>query len=190
MAVTTQNRQAGFTLIELLVASGLLSLVLVIVGGLFMSVTTTQRTVTDITTTTSIAQTTASIVEHGVRNSSEFSLTAPTTSTQLLVVRTATETGVLQWVCRAWYYSPAAGGSIRSAQTSDGTKIFAPSAAQLATWTLVATGITPRSGTGIFAAASGGITIAYSAQVTGQPPVIIETTAVKRTGVAGASSCF
>lgn len=182
---------SGFTLVELLVTCLLLGLVFAVVGGIFMSVTAAQRTVTALTTTTSAAQVSASTIVGGVRNASDVSAVyAPSGNDQYFVVRTASQGATITWTCRAWYFSAANGGSIRYTQTADGTKITAPTSTQLASWSLLATGISPRTGTGIFTAATGGMTISYNAVATGSTPVAIQTTALKRTGVTEAGTCF
>ncbi len=192
MEAQKDPRDAGFTLVELLVASLLLSLVLAIVAGIFISITATQRNVSALTTTTSTAQLAAAAIETGVRNASDVSaVLTPSGTDQYFVVRTASQGATITWSCRAWYYSAANGGSIRSTQTADGTKITAPTAAQLATWSLLATGITPRSGTGIFTGTSGGVTMAFNAVAAGDnKPIAIQTTVLKRTGVSEAGTCY
>lgn len=185
----TKKSDDGFTLVELLVAGMLLSLVVVIVAGIMVSITTTQRNVTATTTSTTQAQQAATGIATGLRNASEFSLTTPTGTDQLLVVRTASQGATLTWSCKAWYYS-ATSSNIRSTITADGTKITSPTSTQLATWSLQATGVTPRAGTAIFTAAGGGITISYNAAVANGQPVAIQTTVVKRTGVSEAGTCY
>jgi hypothetical protein len=153
-------------------------------------VTATQRTVTAVTTSTSTAQLAASAIEGGVRNASDVSTVTTVGTDQYFVVRTANQGATITWNCRAWYYSSANGGSIRSTQTADGTKITAPTAAQLQNWTLLVSGVTPRSGTGIFTSTVGGVTIAFNASVTDSKPIAIQTTVVKRTGVTEAGTCY
>jgi Tfp pilus assembly protein PilW len=180
---------SGLTLVELLVSTLLVALVLTVVGGIFISVTSVQRTVGSLTSTTTAAQAAASAIEQGVRNASEISLTTPTGTDQLLVVRTANQTGTLTWTCRAWYYS-ATSGQIRSTATNNGTHITAPNSTALAAWPLLVSGVTPHSGTTVFTAAGDSVTIDYDVAVTTGPAVRIQTTALKRTGVVGVGTCF
>lgn len=180
---------AGLTLIELLVTVLLLGLVVSAVAGVMISMFSAQRTVASVTQKTTAAQAAASGIADGVRNASDLALTAPSGSNQLLVVRTANSDATLTWSCRAWYFDAAA-GALRATTTADGTKITAPSATQLSKWTLVAGDLAPRTGTGIFTAVAGGIAISFNAQTSAGPPVVISTTATKRSGVAEAGSCF
>lgn len=178
----------GLTLIELMITCLILSLVLLAITGVTISILTTQRTVAAVTTTTSTAQAAADQIAAGIRNASDVRLTTPTGSDQLLVVRTADRGSTLSWSCRAWYYS-ATEGSIRSTRTS-GASIAAPTSTQLATWTVVIEDVVPRSGSTIFTVVSGGISLAFDARIDASTPVVIETTAVKRTGVTEVGSCF
>ena len=62
--------------------------------------------------------------------------------------------------------------------TTPGTKITAPSTAQLANWTLLATGVVPRTGTSIFAASGNQLAILFNAVASdGQTTAIKLTTA-------------
>lgn len=181
---------AGFTLVEVLVVGLLLSVVLVVVYGIYTAITSAERVVTAITTTTTTAQSAATAIETGIRNSSEFALTNPQGNDQLVVARTAEQGATLTWSCQAWYYSAANGGSIRSTRTIDGTEIAAPTSAQLATWSLLLTGVEPRTGTGIFTVSGDELRISFNGTVAGQQPVAIQTTVVGRTGVSEAFSCY
>ena len=185
----TDARDAGFTLIELLVTTVLLSAVILVGGGLFISVLTTQRTVSAVTTSATDAQLAASTIESRIRNASEFRLSAAGPD-QLLVARSANAGSTLTWSCHAWYYSPANGGSLRTTTTPAGTRIAAPNAAQLATWTLLAQGITPRSGTGIFSASGKQLTISFNATAQNNQPVAIQTTTAILTGVTETLTCY
>jgi len=181
---------AGFTLVEVLVAGALLSVVLIVVAGIYTSITSAERVVNAITTTTKTAQGAATAIETGIRNSSEFILTNPQGSDQMVVARTADQDATLTWSCRAWYFSAANGGSIRSTRTTDGTHIPAPNASQLANWTLLVTGVSPRTGSGIFTVSGNELQISFNGTVSGQQPVAIQTTVAARTGVSEAHSCY
>jgi Tfp pilus assembly protein PilV len=180
---------SGLTLIELMIAGLILSVVLLAIGGITIGILSAQRTVAAVTQTATAAQAAASEIAAGIRNSSDSRLSTPSGTDQLLVVRTAGSQSSLSWSCRAWYYS-AADGSIRSTVTADGTRIAAPNATQLATWALLVSDVTPRSGTGVFSVVADGFAIAFDAEIDDGVPVSIETTAIKRTGVAEAGTCF
>src|SRR5438309_1578089 len=108
MAKRTEPRtEEGFTMIELIIAMMLLVLVLAIVGAMIFSLSSTSKTVQSLTATSSSSQVAAESIERGIRNSSDFLLTSPTGTDQMLVARTARGTTTLTWVCAAWYYSAA-----------------------------------------------------------------------------------
>lgn len=184
------SSEAGFTLIELLVSTFLLSLLLVIVGSILISSLRTQQAVSTVSTAATTAQSVASVIGDRIRNSSEFRVSTPTGTDQLIVARTAGTGTALDWVCYGWYYSAASGGSIRMTTTVPGTKIVAPTAAQLATWTLIASGITPRSGTSIFSASGSQLTIAFNATTGGRAPVAIVFSTARLTGAQEAGTCY
>lgn len=110
---TTQDFERGFTLVELLIYSMLLLIVLAIVGAMLGSTVTTSKSVNSLTAASTSAQLVSESVERGIRNSSDFHLTTPTGTDQLLVARTALDGATINWVCVAWYYSAAGGGTVR-----------------------------------------------------------------------------
>lgn len=185
----TAARDSGLTLVELAVAGGILAVVMLAVGAILVGTMSAQRTVAAVTQTTTAAQAAVSEIATGVRNASELRLTTPSGSDQLLVTRTAEPGAALSWACRAWYYSASA-GTIRSKQTADGTQITAPSATDLAAWTVVVSGVSPASGTAVFTPVSDGVRIAFEASISDGQPVLIETTAIRRTGVGEAGTCY
>ena len=97
---TTTER--GFTLVELLIYSMLMVVVLAIVGGMIVSFTSTSKTVGSITQVSTSGQLAAQSVERGIRNASDFRLTTPTGTDQLLIARTAGGGTDLTWKCAAW----------------------------------------------------------------------------------------
>lgn len=190
IAVKKTNNDDGFTLVELLVTCLIMGLVFTVVATMFISISSAQRIVTGVTTSTTDAQVAASTIEKSLRNSSEFKLTVPASTTdQLLVARVANQTNTLSWSCQAWYYSSTT-GSIYTTKTADGTKITAPTAMQLQTWPVLVTKVTPRTGTTIFTVDASKVIIAFNATPSGQPSIAIQTTAVKQTGTAEALSCY
>jgi len=182
------TRDDGFTLVEVIVALALTSLVLTVIGGLFISVTKTQQTVDAVTSSTTSGQQAATTITDRVRNGSGFLLTN-SGADQLVVARSAGTGSALTWTCYGWYYS-ASGKSIRMATTSPGTKITVPSAAQLAGWTLLVSGVSPRSGSQVFTSSGTQLSLAFNAQSGGHPPVAIQTSASPLTGTTEDHSCF
>jgi type II secretory pathway pseudopilin PulG len=133
--------QSGFTLMEVIVSALLVTLVLAAVAGIYLSTVNTQQTVSGVTGSSNDAQLAARTIDTALRNGSSYEITAGSDGGQLLVVRSAGSDAVLAWHCIAWYFSPLDGGSIRMSREADGTAIAVPSAATLATWTLLAAGV-------------------------------------------------
>ena len=181
------DSERGFTLVELLVYSLLLVLVLSIVGGMLASTTTTSKTVGSITQATTAGQLVANSVTRGIRNSSDFQLT-PVGTDQLLVARTAQGGATLTWTCAAWYYSAAGVGTIY--YTTSTAILAPPTATDLASWTLLDTGISPLSGTDIFTEDGTQISLAFNATAGSNPPVAITSSAVSRAGATGVPACY
>lgn len=183
------SSDSGFTLVELLVSCLLLVLVLTVVATLFISISTTQRVVAGVTGSTTDAQVAATSIENSLRNASEFRVTVPTGTDQLLVARVADQANTLSWSCRAWYYS-ATNKAIYTTRTNEGTKIAAPTTEQLATWAPLVANVTPRSGTSLFSVDGAKVTIAFNTTPPGQLPIAIQLTAVKQTGATEAGTCY
>lgn len=183
-----ESPEAGFTLIELLVYSLLLAFVLLIVGGMIFSSVSASKTVTSITDTSTSGQAVARSVVTGIRNSSDFRLTNPVGDDQLLVARTASFGDTLTWTCYAWYYSADGDGSVRF--TTSALTILPPTPDELSHWTLLADGVTPVTGTGIFSALNERLTLSIHGLDGLHPPVDITTSATSRAGASGSLSCF
>jgi prepilin-type N-terminal cleavage/methylation domain-containing protein len=179
----------GFTLIELLVSSLLFGLVMAAIAGVMYSTMVTQKTVTTINAGTNEAQLVATSIESRIRNSSEFRVTAHGAD-QMLVARVAGTGSTVTWKCYAWYYSAANGGSIRVHTSTPGVPVAAPTAPELASWTILLKGVTPRSGTTIFTATTTQLSVAFNATVDGQDPVAIDFATAKLSGVSEASTCY
>lgn len=178
----------GFTLIELLVYMMLIGLVLAIVGAMMINTMRTSKTVTSVTDASNAGQLVAHSVEKGIRNSSDFLLTSGAGDDQFLVARTALGGTTLTWVCAAWYYSADGDGSIR--YKTSGTQILAPTALELATWTLLDEGIEPATGTTIFSTSGEQLSIAFHGLAGDHPPVAISSSAHSRAGATGSPTCY
>jgi type II secretory pathway pseudopilin PulG len=178
----------GITLVELLVYSMLLILVLSVAGGLISGTTSTSKTVGSITQATTAGQLAANSVQKGIRNSSDFQLTTPAGSDQLLIARTAKGEATLTWMCAAWYYSAAGTGSIY--YTTSLAAIPVPTSTDLTHWTLLDRGVRPVTGTDIFTANAEQIAINFKGLAGGYPPVIITSSALSRAGGTGVPACY
>lgn len=182
-----KRADAGFTLIELLIYSMLMVLVLAIVGAMISSFTSTSKTVGSITQVSTSGQLAAQSVERGIRNSSDFRLTTPTGTDQLLIARVAGGGANLTWQCVAWYYS-AGDSSLR--YTTSATAIPTPTATDLTHWTLLGSGITPTSGSTIFSSTGPQLTLSFTIHADGHPSQALTSTAVSRAGSSGTPACY
>ena len=185
---TEQDSERGFTLVELLIYSLLLIIVLGIVGAMLVSTVSTSKSVNSVTSASTAAQLASESVVRGIRNASDFQLTTPTGTDQLLVARTALGGATINWVCVAWYYSAAGGGTIR--YTTSPTTILPPTAAQLTVWELLDTGVAPVSGTGIFSATGAQLNLAFNGLAGSRPAVSITSSAFSRAGSTGVPACY
>jgi len=182
------RRDEGFTLTEMLVASALFSLVILVAGGIFIAQFTAQQQVSAVTSSTTSAQLAGTAIDTGIRNSTGFKVTA-SGSDQLLVARVAGSGTTLQWTCQAWYYSASA-KTIRATSTTPGTPVAVPTATQLATWTLLVDGVTPRTGSTIFTAAGANLSVSFNADTKKSQPVAIVLTSSPLAGVVVNSTCY
>jgi Tfp pilus assembly protein PilW len=179
----------GISLVELLVATALALIVLAAVGGMFVSLASTPKTVTSRFEEAGNAQTLANSIDRNVRNSSDFRLTNPVGQDQLLVARTALSDTPITWICTAWYYS-ASDGTVRYDQSSTAISL-APTADELASWTVLDVQVAPSSGTGIFTVSGQEVFTSFTAAVTGQStPQTISTSAYSRAGSTGSPACY
>ncbi|MCU1585290.1 MAG: Prepilin-type N-terminal cleavage/methylation protein [Microbacteriaceae bacterium] len=186
-ALRERDSERGFTLVELLIYSMLLILVLAIVGAMIASTTSTSKIVTSMSKASAAGQLTAESIERGIRNSSDFLLTSPSGTDQMLVARTVQGAATATWVCAAWYYS-ATKGTIR--YTTSPTAIAAPTASGLAAWTLLDPAVSPVSGSAVFSATGVQLTIAFNSLAGAEPPVAISSTVLSRAGSSGTPACY
>ena len=196
MLTDRQTRQddGGFTLVELLVGSLLLVLVFVAIGGIMYSSQKTTILVATTTSATSAGQAVINSIETGVRNSENslgmsvpLKLTNPTGSDQMLTGLVVGKSAAGTAQCDAWYYS-ATDGTIRKKVSS--TAIAAPTSSQLHSWSILASGITPISGTTIFTFTTPTVSVAYKVDAGKDPAVPFSSTFASRTGTTGTIACF
>lgn len=188
MSVDERN-DGGLTLVELMVTCVLTLIVMAAASGLLISLIRTPQAVTQRVDASGSAQVAANSIVSGIRNSSDFRLTSPQGTDQLLVARTAESGSTIVWVCSAWYYS-ATDQSIRFT-TSSTTIPAAPTSTDLTAWTVLDTSVTPTSGTSIFTVWGEEVGLAFNGAVTGQQlPQSITTSAFSRAGSTGSPQCY
>lgn len=179
---------SGMTLIELSIAAALSILIIGIAFGLFASAAKSQNTISNRTAASTSAQLMMRSLTQGIENASEF--TVQTSGSDLmLVARTAGSGSTLVWNCRAWYYQ-ASTNTFRTTTTADGTKILLPTAAQLATWTYLAGGVSPVGTTPIFQGVGYNLQVGFVATVAAGQSVTMQTTILQQTGVAASGTCY
>jgi len=178
---------AGVTLIELVVTVMLLGAVMTLVGSLFVTSLRTQTTVRNATAASREAQSISDSLANGIRNASAFRVTVPSGTDQLLVAKVAdAAAATISWRCIAWYYSA-------TAKTLRSTQLVVPYTAPTSeptTWTLLGTGITPRTGTTVFSVSGQTLSFAFTSAASGTAPVALTGSAYARTGVAATTSCY
>lgn len=183
----TEDR--GITLMELLVASGLLSLVVIVVGGLLVSLFSTERLVSGVAQGTTAAQLTATSIADRIRNASTFEVSGSAGS-ELLVARVASGGESIVWTCHAWYFTSEGDGAIRYTSGPDGTAITAPTSQQLETWSSLVEGVSAPEDGRVFTEEGNTVRVAFDAATGDAPAVAIRFAAPRLTGVEEVESCF
>lgn len=180
----------GFTLIELMVSSLLSIVVLLVIAGIMVSSTTTEHLVRNVSSATQQGQSATNLLERGIVNSGLGSLTITTAGADQFV--TALEIGsaaTASTSCAGWYYSAAAKTLSYHSQLSAFTSV--PSASALATWTLLASGVGPVTGSTIFTkAGSDQLAFSFAVDAGTDQPVTYQSSVSSRTGVTGDFACF
>ena len=183
----------GFTLVELLVSSALVSVVIIVLGGVLVSSMRADETVRTVTTSTTDGQLVANVIDGGMRNSTAVSVsTASDGVSSLAVARVAGASGA---ECVAWFYD-AEVDTIFS-RTSP-TAISAPEAGSVGVeWIPLSDGIVPDvDGAGteypVFAAdGARGLALRYAVETGSGPSSLFITTITGRAPSTNVSpQCF
>jgi type II secretory pathway pseudopilin PulG len=149
------------TLVELLIYIALSIVVLAVAGAMLISSTRAQTQVSAATSASTAGQLIMRSVQTGIRNASHVNLVEPGSGTQILTVRTQDGQTPAQWSCQAWYFAPAAGGSLYTKRTPETVAISAPTTESLSSWTLLGTNVSV-SGARVFTASAGLVTVSLS----------------------------
>ena len=187
-ASASTTSESGFTLIELLVYMSFAVVILAIVGGMLISSVGTERDVRSTTEATNLGQLISRSVQSGVRNASQVSL-QNIDDTQFLVTRTAGSATSVVWACEAWYYTPAAGGSLYTKRTSPATLIAVPVAGELSSWIKLGDGVST-NGEAVFGGVNDRITVALDLEAGTQDSVVVNTTVTPRTLATVGDPCL
>lgn len=192
--LTRARDDRGVTLVELMVYTVLMVVIIVIVGGILGAALRGQRDVAASASGSNSGQLVAQSISTGVRSATEITVKSVTTTTQMLIIRTPGKASTASPVCQAWYFTTDNGGAVYS--TTSASSIPTPTAAQLASWTKLASGVqlSTRAGapTSILTAdATPTRSVAFEwAMANGaSKPIIISSTASTRQTVTGSTSC-
>jgi Tfp pilus assembly protein FimT len=182
--------ERGFTLAELLVYVSLFVGILVIVGGILINSTSTERDVRGSTDAASLGQIISRSVQQGVRNAIAIDMPAAlnTDAVQLLVVTTQGQGTPVTISCQAWYYSKA-DRTLYTRKTTPKVAIPNPTSDTLGTWTTLGTGIDPTGSARVFARDGAGIDLTFSVDAGSRPAAVIQTTAASLSNSPAATPC-
>jgi type II secretory pathway pseudopilin PulG len=186
MRAKDEQSDDGFTLVELIVAASLTVLVILVVGGLMYSGSTTERSVRTLTSATTAGQFAATNVEKSIRNSSAFQVQA-VGADQFLVAKVAGSASALTWSCAAWYFS-AADSTLRTMISS--SAIALPTVAAQRSWTLLSGGLIPSGGTTVFLAGGSRLTITFQVDAGKGPDIVFRSSIASQTGQTGSAPCY
>lgn len=191
--MTTRLRRddRGFSLIELLIASALFGVVITIVASVVISAVTADRTVRDVTGSTTDGQLAANVIEQTVRNSTAIQVTENDDS--VMVALRTTAGGAPR--CHAFFYDAT---TAEIFERTSATAIPAPIPSEVGSeWTVVSAAIVPiDDGTGstdpVFAAqGTRGLVMSFTVDGDSGPASLIVTAATGRGPLSNASpQCF
>ena len=134
-----RSSDRGFSLIELLIAMSLFAVVVTVVGSIIVSSLTADRTVREVTGTTTNGQLIVNVIEETVRNSTAVSVDPDPDGVSVFAVARTTAGGTAR--CQAWVYDNEVGTVF---QRSAATAIVPPSPGSVsADWTAISSGIAP-----------------------------------------------
>ncbi|MBA4248302.1 MAG: hypothetical protein C0444_08420 [Microbacterium sp.] len=138
----------GFSLIELLVAMSLFAVVVTVVGSIIVSALTADRTVRDVTGSTTDGQLVVNVIEETVRNSTAVSIDPDADGSSIFAVARTTAGGAAR--CQAWFYDNEVGTIF---ERSSAVAIVPPAPGSVSTdWTAISSGVAPivdNSGTAV-----------------------------------------
>lgn len=138
--MTRDHHDAGFSLIELIVSAALGVVALVLVGTFLLSSFVAQSTVTSTADAASRAQLAARQLEQQLRGASAVAVFEGATSdSQLLVARTATGDGDVDYHCEAWFYDATAEAVFHTTYEGESTW---PWGASITNWIDLGSGLT------------------------------------------------
>lgn len=137
MTPRLRRDDTGFSLVELLVAMSLFGIIITIVGSVIISAITADRTVREVTGSTTDGQLVVNIIEETVRNSTAVSVTTAADGVSTFATARTTAGGSAR--CQSWFYDDSQGAVF---EQSSATAVAAPNPGAVgAEWIEVSAGI-------------------------------------------------
>lgn len=183
----------GFSLVELLISIALFSVIMTIIGSIIVSSFQADRTVREVTGSTTDGQLVVNVIEQTVRNSTAILVLPASDGVSVFTTVRSTVGGTTQ--CAAWFFDA---GSQSVFQRRSGTAIGAPLPGAVGSeWSVVSTGIVPDTDAGgtaypVFAAEGArGLTVRFAVEGDSGPASLFITSVTGRAPQANVSpQCF
>lgn len=176
----------GFSLPELIIYSIVSVIAMLIIVGIASVVVISGETVNSNVKASESAQSVTQSLSDGIRNSTGTKITAVTGGGQWLRARVATRNNAaVGYVCESWYYSPT-DQTIRYDLSPTTAAPTAPSDS----WLLLADGVTPVSGTGIFGGSWSRLTIKFDVTEREGTPSRVNAVNASRATTEMGSPCY
>ncbi len=193
MIARLRRDDSGFSLVELLVSMTLFAVVLTIVGNVIVSALTADRTVRELTGSTTGGQLVVNVVEETVRNSTAILVTTDVDGVSTFATVRTTAGGAAR--CHAFFFDSEAGAIF---ERTSATAIAAPTPGAVGSeWSRISEGIVPLddgSGTPtpVFAAdGTRGLAVNFTVDGASGPASLFVTAVTGRGPLSNASpSCF
>lgn len=187
------NRDDGFSLVELIISVALFSIIMTIVGGIIISSFQADRTVREVTTSTTDGQLVVNVVEQTVRNSTAVQVVPGTDGASSFATARSTVGGSTQ--CAAWFYDASTDTIYQQRSTA---AITAPLPGSVGSgWSVVSSGIVPDDDAGgtaypVFEAqGTRGLTVRFAVEGDSGPASLFITSVTGRAPQSNVSpQCF
>ena len=173
-----RDRDEGVSLVELLIYMMLAVTVLTIISAILINSLRAESAVRTSAEATDTAQLAAQSLTRGVHNASAIEVATPTADITVVRTRSIDSSSAGVWQCQAW---AVADGQLRT--TTSAAAISVPtSAAEVASWLLVAEGVEPIGSNPIFSLAADerslavGFTVANGSGI----PITLDTTIISK----------
>lgn len=135
-----RGAETGFSLVELLIAMSLFGIIITIIGSVIVSAITADRTVREVTGSTTDGQLVVNVIEETVRNSTAVRVTTAADGASVFATVRTVAGGTAR--CHAWFYDDGQGAVFERTST---TAITAPNPGAVGTeWTRISDGIERR----------------------------------------------